>query len=204
MSQGTRVTVYVADDHPVFRDGIVHALKRRPEFDVVGAGEDGREALDAIRALAPDVAVLDVKMPGLDGHAVLRAVQRDALGTKVVMLSATVLGPEEREALAAGALAYLSKEATRDAICDAVAAAARGHRLQDDVAEPVWERPLLSPRELEVLGLTAGGLSAPAIGRELHVSPETVKTHLKNMYEKLGVSDRAAAVAEGMRRGFIE
>jgi two-component system nitrate/nitrite response regulator NarL len=204
MSQGTRVRVYVADDHPVFRDGVVLALKQRPEFEVVGAGEDGREALEAIRELAPDVAVLDVNMPGLDGHAVLRAVQRDALATKVVLLSATVLPPEAREALAAGALAYLSKEATRQAICDAVAAVARGDRLQDDVAEPTWQRPLLSPRELEVLRLTAGGRSAPAIGRDLHLSPETVKTHLKNVYEKLGVSDRAAAVAEGMRRGLVE
>jgi two-component system nitrate/nitrite response regulator NarL len=204
MSQGTRVRVYVADDHPVFRDGVVFALKQRPEFDVVGAGEDGRQALDAIRELAPDVAVLDVNMPGLDGHAVLRAVQRDALATRVVMLSATVLPPEAREALAAGALAYLSKEVTREAICDAVAAAARGERLQDDVAEPERERPLLSPRELEVLRLTADGQSAPSIGRALHLSPETVKTHLKNVYEKLGVSDRAAAVAEGMRRGLVE
>jgi two-component system nitrate/nitrite response regulator NarL len=115
-----------------------------------------------------------------------------------------VLPPEAREGLAAGAMAYLSKEVNRDAICDAVAAAARGDRLQVDVAEPVWERPLLSPRELEVLRLTAGGQSAPSIGRELHLSPETVKTHLKNVYEKLGVSDRAAAVAEGMRRGLVE
>jgi two-component system nitrate/nitrite response regulator NarL len=204
MNNGTRVSVYVADDHPVFRDGVVLALKRRPEFEVVGQAEDGRTALDEIRVLAPDVALLDVKMPGLDGHAVLRAIQRDDLPTRVVLLSATVLPPEARQGLAAGALAYLSKEVNRDAICEAVAAAARGERLQDDVDEPIWERPLLSPRELEVLRLTAGGQSAPSIGRALHLSPETVKTHLKNVYEKLGVSDRAAAVAEGMRRGLVE
>ncbi|WP_035125928.1 response regulator transcription factor [Conexibacter woesei] len=204
MSNGTRVRVYVADDHPVFRDGVVLALRRRPEFEVVGEAQDGRTALEEIRVLRPDVALLDVKMPGLDGHTVLRAIQRDDLPVKVVLLSATVLPPEAREALAAGAMAYLSKEVNRDAICDAVAAAARGDRLQVDVAEPVWERPLLSPRELEVLRLTAGGQSAPSIGRELHLSPETVKTHLKNVYEKLGVSDRAAAVAEGMRRGLVE
>ncbi|QEC50894.1 response regulator transcription factor [Baekduia soli] len=183
---------------------MVFALRRRPDFDVVGTAEDGRKALDDIRALAPDVALLDVQMPGLDGHAVLRAIERDALPTRVVLLSATVLPPESRAALAAGAMAYLSKEAGRDEICDAVAAAARGARLQDDVAEPAPVRPLLSPRELEVLRLTAGGGSAPAIGRALHLSPETIKTHLKNVYEKLGVSDRAAAVAEGMRRGLVE
>jgi two-component system nitrate/nitrite response regulator NarL len=204
MSNDARVRVYVADDHPVFRDGVVLALKRRPEFEVVGAAEDGRTALEEIRAVKPDVAVLDVKMPGLDGHTVLRAIQRDDLPTAVVMLSATVLPPESREALAAGAMAYLSKEVNRDAICDAIAAAARGDRLQVDIAEPIRERPLLSPRELQVLRMTAGGQSAPSIGRDLHLSPETVKTHLKNVYEKLGVSDRAAAVAEGMRRGLVE
>ena len=133
--------------------------------------QDGRTALEEIRVLKPDVALLDVKMPGLDGHTVLRAVQRDGLPTAVVLLSATVLPPEAREGLAAGAMAYLSKEVNRDAICDAVAAAARGDRLQVDVAEPVWERPLLSPRELEVLRMTAGGQSAPSIGRESAPQP---------------------------------
>src|SRR3954467_4247375 len=105
MSNGTRVRVYVADDHPVFRDGVVLALRRRPEFEVVGEAEDGRTALEEIRELKPDVALLDVKMPGLDGHTVLRAIQRDDLPTAVVLLSATVLPPEAREALAAGAAA---------------------------------------------------------------------------------------------------
>jgi two-component system nitrate/nitrite response regulator NarL len=205
MSQGNRLRVYVADDHPVFRDGVVLALKQRPEFDVVGHADDGRAALEDIRRLTPDVAVLDVKMPGLDGHGVLHAIQRDGLPTRVVLLSATLLPPETRQSLAAGASAYLSKEATREQICDVVAAAGRGERLFDAGAvEPTLHRPLLSPRELEVLRLTAGGRSAPAIGRELHLSPETVKSHLKNVYDKLGVSDRAAAVAEGMRRGLVE
>jgi two-component system, NarL family, nitrate/nitrite response regulator NarL len=204
MSNGTRVRVYVADDHPVFRDGVVLALRRRPEFDVVGQAEDGRTALEEIRVLKPDVALLDVKMPGLDGHTILRAIQRDELPTAVVLLSATVLPPEAREALAAGAMAYLSKELNRDAISDAVAAAARGDRLQVDVAEPVWERPLLSPRELEVLRLAAAGNTGPEIAAQLVVTVATVKTHLQHVYEKLGVSDRAAAVAEGMRRGLVE
>src|ERR1044071_1804801 len=164
MNDGMRVRVYVADDHPVFRDGVVLALKRRPEFEVVGDAHDGRTALEEIRALRPDVALLDVQMPGLDGHTVLRAVRRDDLPTAVVLLSATVLPPEAREGLAAGAMAYLSKEVNRDAISDAVAAAARGDRLPVDVAEPVSVRPLLSPRELEVLRMTAGGQSAPSIG----------------------------------------
>ena len=97
MNDGMRVRVYVADDHPVFRDGVVLALKRRPDFEVVGEAQDGRTALEEIRVLRPDVALLDVQMPGLDGHTVLRAVQRDDLPTAVVLLSATVLPPEARE-----------------------------------------------------------------------------------------------------------
>jgi two-component system nitrate/nitrite response regulator NarL len=205
MSQATRIRVYVADDHPVFRDGIVMALARRPEFDVVGQAEDGRSALDDIRVLLPDVAVLDVRMPGLDGRRVLHAARRDGLPTHIVLLSATVAEFEADEALRAGAAAYLSKEADRETICRTVAAAARGVRQRvSDGAEPRATRPVLSPRELEVLRLTAAGRSAPAIGRELYLSPETIKSHLKNVYDKLGVSDRAAAVAEGMRRGLVE
>ena len=201
---GRRVTVYVADDHPVYRDGVVLALRARPaEFQVVGTGADGRIALAALRQLRCDVAVLDVRMPGLDGLAVLRSVRDEALPTSVVLVSATVGAAQAQAALDAGASALLSKEATRERICAAIAAAARGERVP---AEPDGDgfRRLLSARELEVLHLTAAGLSAPAIGRELHLSPETIKTHLRNVYDKLGVSDRAAAVAEGMRRGLVE
>jgi len=120
-----RLRVYVADDHPVFRDGVALALKHRHEFDVVGQADDGRTALEDIRRLRPDVALLDVRMPGLDGHRVLHAVVRERLPTRVVLLSA-VAGPHEANAaLRAGAVGYLSKEATREEICDAVAAAGR-------------------------------------------------------------------------------
>jgi two-component system nitrate/nitrite response regulator NarL len=183
---------------------VVLALRARPaEFQVVGTGADGRIALAALRQLRCDVAVLDVRMPGLDGLAVLRSLRDEALPTSVVLVSATVGAAQAQAALDAGASALLSKEATRERICAAIAAAARGERVP---AEPDGDgfRRLLSARELEVLHLTAAGLSAPAIGRELHLSPETIKTHLRHVYDKLGVSDRAAAVAEGMRRGLVE
>ena len=201
---GRRVTVYVADDHPVYRDGVVLALRARPaEFQVVGTGADGRIALAALRQLRCDVAVLDVRMPGLDGMAVLRCVREESLPTSVVLVSATVDAAQAQAALDAGASELLSKEATRERICAAIAAAACGARVPAE-ADGDGFRRLLSARELEVLHLTAAGLSAPAIGRELHLSPETIKTHLRNVYDKLGVSDRAAAVAEGMRRGLLE
>jgi len=209
-----RTTVYVADDHPVYREGVARAVKARPEFELVGEGADGREALAAIQEMLPNVAVLDVHMPGLQGPEILNAIKRDGLATRVVLLSAHLDSETVYRAVAAGAGAYLSKESSRERICDAVAAVARGEvvlsaEVQAGLATEIVmrereERPALTPREHEILVLTAGGYSAPAIGAQLHLSQSTVKTHLKSLYEKLGVSDRAAAVAEAMRRGLLE
>src|SRR5581483_3015211 len=127
MARGTqRVRVYVADDHPVYREGLVRAIRERPDLELVGEASDGREALPEIRKLEPDVAVLDVRMPGLDGMEVLNAIKRDDLPTRVVFLSAYVESDLVYRAIAMGAGAYLSKEADRAAIFDAVAAVARG------------------------------------------------------------------------------
>ena len=206
--------VFVADDHPVYREGVARAIKARPEFELVGEAEDGREALEAIKEILPDVAVLDVQMPGLQGSEVLHAVRRDSVPTRIVLLSAHVDSETVYRAVASGAGAYLSKESSRERILDAVAAVARGEvvlsaEVQAGLASEIQirerdERPALTPREHEILVLTANGHSAPDIGKQLHLSQSTVKTHLKSLYEKLGVSDRAAAVAESMRRGLLE
>jgi two-component system nitrate/nitrite response regulator NarL len=206
--------VLVADDHPVYREGIVRAIKERPDLELVREANDGRAALEAIQELKPDVAVLDIKMPELDGGQVINAIVRDELPTRVVFVSAYLDSEIVYSAIGAGAKAYLSKESTREQICDAVVAVARGEtvlspEIQAGLAKEIKarstdERPLLTPREQEILKLTAEGLSAPDIGRQLYVSPATVKTHLQHLYEKLGVSDRAAAVAEAMRRGLLE
>jgi two-component system nitrate/nitrite response regulator NarL len=208
------VRVLVADDHPVYREGVSRAVKSRPEFELVGEANNGRQALEMIRDLSPDVAVLDVQMPELQGSDVLHAVKRDGLTTRIVLLSAHVDSDTVYRAVASGAGAYLSKESSRERICDAVAAVARGEvvlsaEVQAGLASEIQireraERPALTPREHEILTLTADGHSAPDIGRQLHLSQSTVKTHLKSLYEKLEVSDRAAAVAEAMRRGLLE
>jgi two-component system nitrate/nitrite response regulator NarL len=210
----SRVRVIVADDHPLYRESVVRAVKDRPEFELVGEAADGREVLDEIRRLEPDVAVLDYKMPELDGLQVLNAVKRDGLPTRVVLLSAFLEGAVVYQAVAAGAAAYLSKDADRVRICDAIAAVARGETVlspeaQAGIAAEVRvrgrvERPSLTGREHEILVLVADGRAAPDIAAQLHLSPATVKGHLQSIYEKLGVSDRAAAVAEGMRRGLLE
>jgi two-component system nitrate/nitrite response regulator NarL len=193
---------------------VVRAIKERPELELVGEAADGRHALALIKELRPDVAVLDVKMPGLDGLQVANAVERDALHTRVLMLSAFMDRPIVFQAVAAGAAGYLSKDADRLEITDAILAVHRGEtvlapEVQAAIAAEVRSRwspdtPSLSERERQVLEMIAEGMSAPEMGRRLYLSPATVKSHLQSLYEKLGVSDRAAAVAEAMRRGLLE
>ncbi len=214
-AQDHRVKVLVADDHPVYREGIVRAVKERPDLELVGEASDGREALQQVRDLVPDVAVLDIRMPGLDGTQVLNALRRDGVPTEVLFLSAFLESELAYRTVAEGAKGYLSKEAARQEICDAIVTIARGGtalapEVQASLAQGIRERelaggrPELTPREREVLHLIAEGMSAPEIGKRIHLSPTTVKTHLHTRYEKLGVRDRAAAVAEAMRRGLLE
>jgi two-component system, NarL family, nitrate/nitrite response regulator NarL len=215
MAGSGRTTVLIADDHPLFREAIVRVIKSRPDLDLVAEAPDGQTALDRIRELKPDVAVIDVRMPELNGSDVLVALREEGLPTNVVFLSAFLDSKTVYDAVAAGAKAYLSKEADSQEIVEAIAAAARGETIlgpevQTGLAEQIRfreendARPRLSDREHEVLRLIAQGLSAPEIGERIHLSTATVKTHLQHLYEKLGVSERAAAVAEGMRRGLVE
>ena len=204
MSRPRRTSVLVAEDHPLFRSALVDALKRRPDLELVGEAEDGRRALELARGLRPDVVLMDARLPALDGVEVLRSVVRDKLPTRVLMLSAETSGPAVSEAMAIGAAGYLDKTADADKIGDAVSAVARGQTLASEAAPEPHNGSKLTPRESEVLVLAAAGRSGPQIGRELEVSPATVKTHLKNIYVKLGVTDRAAAVAEGIRRGLVD
>lgn len=214
-SRPRRVSVIVADDHPLYREGIVRAIKDRPDLELVGEAADGREALELIKEREPDVAVLDIRMPELEGTQVLSAVRRDGVRTEVLFLSAFMESELAYKTVAEGAKGYLSKESSRQEICDAIVTVARGGtalapEVQAGLAQEIQVReradgrPSLTPRESEVLRMIAEGMSAPGIAEQLHLSTTTVKTHLHTLYEKLGVSDRAAAVAEAMRRGLIE
>lgn len=208
------IRVLVAEDHPLYRDGLAEAIRTRAEFSLVAEAGDGRTALDQIRDLEPDVAVLDVKMPGLDGLQVLRAAERDRLPTRVLLLSAFSDGELVHQALTHGAAGFLSKDSTAAAIADAVAIAARGEvalgpEMQSALAGELRFRadadgPRLTEREAEILRLLADGLSSGEIADRLFISVTTVKTHLRNLYDKLEVSDRAAAVAQAMRGGLLE
>ncbi|GAS99785.1 nitrate/nitrite response transcriptional regulatory protein narL [Mycolicibacterium canariasense] len=209
-----KVRVVVGDDHPMFRDGVVRALVASGSIDVVAEAEDGAAALEAIRTHRPAVALLDYRMPTMDGSAVAAAVTRDGLPTRVLLISAHDESAIVYKALQDGAAGFLSKESTRGELVSAVLDCARGRdviapALAASLAGEIRRRnepdvPALSAREREVLAMIARGLSIPAMAKELYLAPSTVKTHVQRLYEKLGVGDRAAAVAEAMRRKLLD
>lgn len=211
---GSRVRVVIADDHPFFRDGVSRGLVRSGLVEVVAEAEDGHEALAAIRRECPEVALVDYQMSGVDGVGVVHAVVRDGLATRVLLLSAFTDSAIVFQALQEGAAGYLSKEASRGEIVQAVLEVARGGtvvpaELAAGLAGEIRRRaeqtgPALSERERQVLAGFARGLSIPQVAAELVIGVSTVKTHTQRLYEKLGVGDRAAAVAEAMRRGLLE
>jgi two-component system, NarL family, nitrate/nitrite response regulator NarL len=211
---GGPVRVLVADDHPLFRRGVVNAVDQRAELTLVGEYGDGEAALAAIRESRPDVALLDVRMPTLSGLEVLEAVVAEDLPTRIVLLSGYPDADAVYRALTAGASGFLAKSAPGPEICERLLAVMRGEtvlapEVQSELAGQLRTRaqpgaPLLSPREQEILQLIAAGELAPDIAQRLGLSPATVRTHLQHLYEKLGVSDRAAAVAVAMRRGMLD
>jgi two-component system nitrate/nitrite response regulator NarL len=215
VAQGSRVRVLVADDHPIYREGIVRAVNERADLELVAEAAEGNEALEEIRRLRPDVAVLDIRMPGLDGTQVLGKIRGEGIDASVLFLSAFLEPELAYRTVAAGARGYLSKEASRQEICDAIATVARGEtafapEVEEGLRSAVERRglvavvPELTPREQQVLRLIADGATVADIAERVHIGAATVKTHLRTLYDKLGVSDRAAAVAEAMRRGLLE
>ena len=204
-------TVVVVEDHPLFRVALVEALAQHPEIELVGEAADGDDGLRQIREVRPDVALVDLRMPRLSGVELLREVRRGALDTRVLILSAELDGAMRSALEDAGAAGCLPKSAGAEEIADAVVAAARGRPLRSDTTEPppapippgAEELRPLSERELEILRLVAEGDSAPQIAGRLYLSPTTVSTHLRNIYRKLDVPDRAAAVAKALRGGLL-
>ncbi|MDX6502700.1 MAG: two-component system, NarL family, nitrate/nitrite response regulator NarL, partial [Blastocatellia bacterium] len=208
-----KVRVVVGDDHPLFREGVVRALALSGLVNVVGEADDGTQALELIKKHRPDVALLDFRMPGMDGAQVAAAVRSNELPTRVLLLSAHDESAIVYQALQQGAAGFLLKDSTRSEIVKAVLDCASGRdvvapSLAGGLAAQIRQRaeptaPVLSAREREVLNGIARGQSIPTIAAELFVAPSTVKTHVQRLYEKLGVSDRAAAVAEAMRQGVL-
>lgn len=214
-SRRRRVRIVFADDHPVYLEGLGRALRQWPEIEVVGQAADGREALAHIRELGPDVALIDLQLPELDGLRILDAVQRDGLVTQVVLISAFEDSETIYRAFSLGARGFLPKHSTAEEICRAIVVVASGGaaiapHYAGDLATEIHKRrdrdeqPLLTARELEILRLSAEGLSVREVGETMHLAIATVKTHLQHAYQKLGVNDRTAAVAKAMRRGLLD
>jgi two-component system nitrate/nitrite response regulator NarL len=208
------VRVIAADPHPLYRDGVARVVRQDPDMRLVAEADHAGAALAAVVDLEPDVVVLDPTMPRLDGKRLLSLIARRSLPTRVLLITEQVRPGDAYRALADGASGYLSKRARKEQLADAIQRVARGEtviapEVHGDLATDIRireaeGRPVLSPRERQVLELTADGLTAPQMSSRLDVSTATVKTHLLHVYEKLGVSERAAAVAQAMRRGILE
>jgi two-component system, NarL family, nitrate/nitrite response regulator NarL len=208
------IKVFIADGQPLFLDGAVRAVRQDAGFQLVGAAGDGAGALAQIGRLLPDVAAIDVALAGVPGERVLAALRRERIATRVLLLGAVLESATVYRALAAGAAGCMTKDLAPDELRRALAAVALGEvvlgpGLPATLAEAIRlrhddTRPVLSDRERVIMRRLADGRLAPEIAREIHLAPATVKGHLSRIYEKLEVSDRAAAVAVAMRRGLRE
>ncbi|MFD4355075.1 response regulator [Nocardia sp. NPDC058518] len=199
----------LADDHIVMRAGLVALLQAEPSIQIVGEAADGAEAIELAERLAPDVALLDLRMPVMDGVAATREIVRRTR-TRVLILTTYDTDVDIERAIEAGAIGYLLKDTTRDQLVDAIHSAARGQTvLAPRVAERLVARirrpdPItLTPREIDVLRAVADGLSNLEIGRRLVIAEATVKTHLLRIFAKLDVNDRTHAVIVAMNRGLF-
>jgi two-component system nitrate/nitrite response regulator NarL len=209
----TELRTLVADDHPLYRDGLTNAVDRHERLELVAVCEDGLAALEGLARHRPDVAILDLGLPRLNGREVIARASGDGIPTPVLVVSGHVDGQIVRSVLAAGAGGYLSKSSTSSAIAEAAVAVAAGEtvlgpEVQASLAEQLRSegahaRQLLTPREVGVLRLLADGLGAAQIGRELSISATTVKSHLQHIYDKLGVTTGPAAVSHAIRRGLL-
>ncbi|MFD6098717.1 response regulator [Nocardiopsis flavescens] len=207
------IRVLLVDDHPVVREGIRGMLSAENDLDIVGDAASGPEALARVAELSPHVVLMDLRMPGGDGVAATVRITAEHPGTHVLVLTTYDNDTDILRAVEAGATGYLLKDTPRAELAEAVRAAARGEtvltgRLAGKLVTGMRNRsapagPALSPREVQVLRLAAEGATNAAIGRALHISPTTVKTHLMRVYEKLGVGDRTAAVSRALRQGLL-
>jgi DNA-binding NarL/FixJ family response regulator len=204
-----RIRLLIADDHPIVRDGLRGMFAGDPGFEVLGEAADGAQAVALAQALHPDVILMDLRMPGMDGVAAIKELARLGSAARVLVLTTYDTDRDVMPAIEAGATGYLLKDTGRDELVRAVRTAARGEavlspsvatRLLGQVRTPADP---LSARELEILRLIADGATNREAAARLFISEATVKSHVLHIYTKLGVNDRAAAVATAFRRGLL-
>lgn len=204
------ISLLIVDDHPVVRNGLRSMFNVDPRFEVLGEAGDGAEAVTAGEALQPDVVLMDLRMPGTDGVTAIKELARRGVAARVLVLTTYDTDSDVLPAIEAGATGYLLKDAPREDLFRAVEAAAQGQavlspavatRLMGQMRQPAPEP--LSQRELDVLELISRGSTNREAAEQLFISEATVKTHLLHVYAKLGVNDRAAAVAIAFSRGYL-
>ena len=208
------VRVVIASGEPLFGDAMGRAVRQCARLQLAGEATEGRAALDLVRALAPDVAVLGPALGDLDGDRILDLVALESVPTRLVFVGDRLDQAVAYERLGKGAACLLTTVTRAEELCDAILTAAAGDVFLAREVHPVLaseirlrtsdDRPVLSAREREVLRRLAVGERVPEMARAMHLSESTVKTHLHHHYEKLDVSDRAAAVAVAMRRGLLD
>ena len=211
-----QIRVLIADDHAVVRDGLSAMLDRQEDMTVVGEASNGLEAVDQAGRLKPDVILMDLRMPELDGVGAMKLIAENVPGTKVLVLTTFDTDEYIFHALEAGAKGFLLKDTSRDELFKAVRAVSRGESsIEPGVAAKVLNRfvqlsqnqatpaDLLSEREMDVLRQVATGGANKEIAAALTLSESTVKTHVANIFQKLDVNDRTGAVTEAIRRGII-
>jgi len=204
------VRIVIADDHPVVREGMRALLRSQPDFEVVGEAADGREAVRLAVAEAPDLVLMDLRMPELEGAAATAEITARLPGTRVLVVTTYDSDADILRAVEAGASGYILKDSPSDELFAAVRAAARGETvLAPSVAAKLVARTrqpaktALTSREVEVLACVARGCTNAEVGRELFIGEATVKTHLLRAFAKLGVDDRTAAVTVAIQRGML-
>lgn len=205
MTSGVKpLRLVLADDHALVLEGLRALIASQPDMRVVATASDGERLLDAVKRFSPDVVVVDFKMPYLDGPSCIKRLRADRVAVKVLVLTALSDGPSMREALDAGADGYVLKTDPPEGTVAAIREVAAGHMVFPQGARRWLAQPpdieALSARESEILELLAEGRSNVEIGKVLNLSANTVKFHLRNIYEKLGVANRTEAAAHYHRR----
>ena len=204
------IRILITDDHPVVREGLAGMLAGQEDFEVAGMAEDGAKAVALFGELSPDVVLMDLQMPGMGGVEAIETITAKHAEARILVLTTYDADADILRAIEAGATGYLLKDTPREELFRAIRSAARGDsvlapavaaRLMTQMRAPAEEN--LSAREIEVLQLVAKGASNKAVGKELHISVATVKTHLIHIYNKLGVDGRTAAVTTALEKGII-